>query len=224
MQSSRFKKILSLLATCYSLLFLAACATITYPPLSPRPKISGVYHRVEKGQTLWRISQAYNIDIQKIVQINRLSDASKIDKGQLLFIPSATETIDVDALTEKQGFIWPLKRKVIVFYGTKKNNVKQKGINIRGRQGEKVIAARSGRISFCSDYVKGYGKLIIIDHSDKFQTIYAHNYQNLVKQGDEVKQGTVIAKVGSTGRVSAPQLHFEIRKDSCPKNPFYYLP
>ena len=102
--------------------------------------------------------------------------------------------------------------------------IKQKGINIRGRQGEKVIAARSGRVSFCSDYVKGYGKLIIIDHSDKFQTIYAHNSRNLVKQGDEVKQGTVIAKVGSTGRVSTPQLHFEIRKDSCPTNPFYYLP
>jgi len=143
----------------------------------------------------------------------------------LLFIPYAKNVINIDISKEKeQGFIWPLKRKVIIFYGTKKNNIKQKGINIRGRQGEKIVAARSGRVSFCSDYVKGYGKLIIIDHSDKFQTVYAHNSQNLVKQGDEVKQGTVIAKVGSTGRVSTPQLHFEIRKDSYPMNPFYYLP
>lgn len=193
--------------------------------MSSKPKISGVYHRVRKGQTLWRISQGYNVSIQEIVKINKLSNANKIDKGQLLFIPYAKNVVNIDIDKEKeQGFIWPLKRKVIAFYGTKKNNIKQKGINIRGRQGEKVVAVRSGRVSFCSDYVKGYGKLIILDHSGGFQSVYAHNSQNLVKQGQRVKQGTPIAKVGSTGRVSTPQLHFEIRKDSCPKNPFYYLP
>lgn len=193
--------------------------------MSSKPKIPGVYHRVKKGQTLWKISQAYNVSIQEIVRINRLFNANKIDKGQLLFISDAKNVIDIDIGKEKeQGFIWPLKRKVIAFYGTRNNNIKQKGINIRGRQGEKVVAARSGKVSFCNDYVKGYGKLIIVDHSDGFQTVYAHNSQNLVKQGQGVKQGTVIAKVGSTGRVFTPQLHFEIRKDSCAKNPFYYLP
>ncbi len=204
--------------------FFAGCAAIDYHPLPTKPKISGVYHQVKKGETLWKISQAYKVSIGNIVAINKLSDMDKIDKEQLLFIPYAENVLNIDVGKKDEAFIWPLKRKVIAFYGTKKNDIRQKGINIRGREGENIISAKSGKVSFCADYVKGYGKLIIIDHSENFQTIYAHNSQNLVKQGQKVKRGEIIAKVGSTGRVSTPQLHFEVRKNSHPKNPFYYLP
>ncbi len=188
------------------------------------PRIAGVYHRVQKGQTLWRISQSYNVSIDEIIKINKLSDASKINKGQLLFIPRAKQVLIIETPAGKENFVWPLKGRILSFYGTKNGNISQRGINIQGKEGEKIIAARSGKVSFCSDYVKGYGKLIIIDHSDGFQTIYAHNYKNLIKQKQKVKQGTIIAKVGSTGRVFTPQLHFEIRKNFRPQNPLYYLP
>lgn len=208
-----------------SLSFFTGCATVSYPPLPLKPKIPGIYHQVRKGETLWRISQVYRTPIESIVKANRLSDADRIERGQLLFIPYARKALDTKLMEEKEeGFIWPLKNKVILFYGAKKDNIREKGINIKGREGEKIVAARSGKVSFCSDYVKGYGKLIIIDHDQNFQTVYAHNSKNLVSVGQEVKQGSVIAEVGCSGRVSTPQLHFEIRENSRPKNPLHYLP
>jgi murein DD-endopeptidase MepM/ murein hydrolase activator NlpD len=188
----------------------------------------GIYHRVERGETLWRIAKTYNVDLEKIVKINRIPDAARINSGQLIFIPDAKEKRRVVTYEElKKGedtFIWPLKEKVISYYGAKKGNIKNKGIDIRTREGAKVVASRSGRVSFCDEKVKGYGKTIIIQHGDGYSTVYAHNSQILVKLGQWVKQGEVIARAGSTGRTSIPILHFEIRKKHQPQNPFYYLP
>jgi len=72
--------------------------------------------------------------------------------------------------------------------------------------------------------MKGFGKTIIIDHGDGFSTVYAYNSQLVVKLGDRVTRKMVIAKIGDTGRAQSPRLHFEIRKNKIPKNPFYYLP
>ena len=72
--------------------------------------------------------------------------------------------------------------------------------------------------------MKGYGKIIIIDHGDGYQSVYAYNSLNLVKNGDYVKQNQVIAKAGKGGRAVTPSLHFEIRKKDKPRNPFHYLP
>ena len=101
---------------------------------------------------------------------------------------------------------------------------KNKGVDIRAREGTKIVASRSGRVNFVSNRLKGYGKTIIIDHLDGFQTVYAHNSQNLVDVNQRVSQGETIAKVGKTGRADKPTLHFEIRKNHKPQNPFYYLP
>lgn len=106
----------------------------------------------------------------------------------------------------------------------KYNKVKSKGVRIKAKEGTKIKAARSGEISFCEDKLKGSGKIIIIDHRDGFVTVYAHNSVNLVKVGQRVTQGQMIAKVGSTGRTNTSQLYFEIRKGHIPQNPFYYLP
>ena len=102
--------------------------------------------------------------------------------------------------------------------------VKNKGIDIGASRGSDVKASRSGRVTFATEYLKGYGKTIIIDHLDGYETVYAHNAQNLVLEDQRVKRGEVIARVGKTGRADRPTLHFEIRKKSKPQNPFYYLP
>lgn len=207
----------------------AGCATKPYyiPP-SGIKKMPGIYHRVKRGETLWRIAKTYDIDLDKIVQVNRIPNAARINSGQLIFIPNAKEKQKVVTYEElKEGdatFIWPLKGKVISYYGAKKGNVKNKGIDIRTREGAKVVASRSGRVSFCGEKVKGYGKTIIIQHGDDYSTVYAHNSQILVKAGDWVRQGEAIARAGSTGRTSTPILHLEIRKKHQPQNPFHYLP
>ena len=211
------------------LIMLAGCATAPYPTGDiGRASTPGIYHEVQRGQTLWHISKIYDIDLRRIINSNRLPDASKIEVGQLIFVPGLHDKSERDNYyakkTKFESFIWPVKGRVVSYFGSVKNLTKNKGIDIRTRKGTNVVASRSGKAAFVSNYLKGYGKTIIIDHLDGFQTVYAHNMQNLVEVDERVKQGRVIAKVGSSGRVTRPTLHFEIRKKHKPQNPFYYLP
>jgi len=220
-----------LLVTSYWLLVtaLTGCATVSIRPPAPPKGMAGIYHRVQKGQTLWRIAKTYGVQMEKISRINRLADTSRIYVGQLIFIPEATRKIEEltpeIAFKDKGGdFIWPLRGRVISFFGMKKDGVKNKGISIRARKGLSVSAARSGKVAFCSEGLKGYGKTVIIDHLDGYSTVYAQNSKILVRLDELVKQGQVIARSGASGRVSSPELYFEIRKSHKPQNPFFYLP
>ncbi len=94
----------------------------------------------------------------------------------------------------------------------------------RAREGEAVRAAREGVVSFVSDSVKGYGHLIILDHDDAYQSVYAYNLRNLVVQGQRVKRNQVIAFVGANARAGKPSLHFEIRRQGAPLDPERFLP
>ncbi len=211
---------------------ISGCATTKATPLPRGQKVPGIYHRVEKGQTLWKISKAYNIDMKQIIEANRLSDAGAINEGQLLFIQGAKSTVKIKEPADSEkaqafdsgDFMWPLNGKVISFFGAKVGNVKNKGIDIKADAGKDVLASRSGIISYCSENLKSYGRTIIIDHRDGFSTVYAHNQQILVKPGDRVAQGQVIAKAGSVNLAQNSFLHFEIRKKHEAVNPFYYLP
>lgn len=210
-------------------LVLSGCAGRPYHTLPPETrKMNGVYHRVKQGETLWRIVKAYNVALNDVVRINKIPDAARISNGQLIFIPNAKEKRRVITYEElKKGdntFIWPLRGKIVSHYGAKKSGVKNKGIDIRTREGAKVVASQSGRVSFCDEKVKGLGKTIVIEHGNGYSTVYAHNSRIMVKVGDWVRQGEVIARAGSTGRTSIPILHLEIRKKHQPQNPFHYLP
>ena len=87
-----------------------------------------------------------------------------------------------------------------------------------------VRASRSGKVVYRDQFMKGFGKTVILDHGDNYQTVYSYNSDILVNVGDQVAQNSVIAKVGRTGRAKDPTLHFEIRRDGEPQNPFFYLP
>lgn len=212
---------------------LAGCAT-TLPPQAvstaplPQPYHQGVYHTVLRGQTLWRIAKAYNTDIKDIIEVNRISNPSKIDAGQMIFIPRAKSPVEgefkVPVAKSEKGYVWPVKGRVVSYFGSKKDYVNNKGIDIEAEDGQVVIASRSGKVVFCDENVKGMGKVVIIEHSDGYSTLYANNSANLVRSGDHVKQSEPIARAGSTGRAKRPILHFQIRKGHKPQNPFYYLP
>ena len=210
------------------LIFFAGCATAPYPRGDlGRISAPGIYHEVARGETLWGISKIYAVALSKIASANRLPDASKIEVGQLIFIPTAGETAKPASYAKAaklESFIWPVRGIVVSYFGSTKSMAKNKGIDIRAQEGSAVAASRSGRVTFATNHLKGYGKTIIIDHFDGFETVYAHNKENLVQAGQHVKRGEIIAKAGSTGRTEVSALHFEIRKNHKPQNPFYYLP
>jgi murein DD-endopeptidase MepM/ murein hydrolase activator NlpD len=121
------------------------------------------------------------------------------------------------------SFRWPVRGRVIAGFGPKPNGLQNDGINLAVPEGTPVKAAEDGVVAYAGNELKGYGSLVLVRHSNGFVTAYAHASELLVKRGDEVKRGQVIAKSGQTGNVTAPQLHFEIRKGSTPVDPAQYL-
>ena len=120
-------------------------------------------------------------------------------------------------------FRWPVRGKVITSYGAKTNGKSNDGINLAVPEGTPVKAAEDGVVAYSGNELKGYGNLILIRHSNGYVTAYAHASELLVKRGDPIKRGQVIAKSGQSGEVSSPQLHFEIRKGSSPVDPLQFL-
>ena len=98
-----------------------------------------------------------------------------------------------------------------------------KGLDIAGKPGDPVLAAASGRVMYTGTGIRGYGKLIVIKHDNNFNSVYAHNREILVKEGQNVTRGQRIAELGDTD-ADTPKLHFEIRKSGKPVDPAKYLP
>jgi lipoprotein YgeR len=185
---------------------------------------AGVYHKVQPKETLWRIAKAYNIPVEELVRANNIPDAAHIQKDQLIFIPRATgqkQTISSDEAFSSEDFKWPIKGKVISYFGDAKSSWVNNGINIKSEPGQKIFPARGGEVVFC-DYLNGYAHTVIIDHGDGYQTVYGKNTSTSVSVGEFVTLQTPIAVVG--GDDASHFLHFEIRKDATPVNPLHFLP
>ena len=120
-------------------------------------------------------------------------------------------------------FRWPVRGKVITTYGAKTNGKANDGINLAVPEGTPVKAAEDGVVAYSGNELKGYGNLILVRHSNGYVTAYAHASELMVKRGDTIKRGQIIAKSGQSGEVGSPQLHFEIRKGSSPVDPLQFL-
>jgi murein DD-endopeptidase MepM/ murein hydrolase activator NlpD len=120
-------------------------------------------------------------------------------------------------------FRWPVRGKVITSYGAKTNGKANDGINLAVPEGTPVKAAEDGVVAYSGNELKGYGNLVLVRHTNGYVTAYAHASELLVKRGDTIKRGQIIAKSGQSGEVGSPQLHFEIRKGSSPVDPLQFL-
>jgi murein DD-endopeptidase MepM/ murein hydrolase activator NlpD len=120
-------------------------------------------------------------------------------------------------------FRWPVRGKVITSYGAKTNGKANDGINLAVPEGTPVKAAEDGVVAYSGNELKGYGNLVLVRHSNGYVTAYAHASELMVKRGDAIKRGQIIAKSGQSGEVGSPQLHFEIRKGSSPVDPLQFL-
>ena len=148
----------------------------------------------------------------------RLAQTTSADDTPLETPVKATE-----ATGALPTFRWPVRGKVITSYGAKTNGKANDGINLAVPEGTPVKAAEDGVVAYSGNELKGYGNLVLVRHSNGYVTAYAHASELLVKRGDPIKRGQVIAKSGQSGEVGSPQLHFEIRKGSTPVDPLQFL-
>ncbi len=130
----------------------------------------------------------------------------------------------LDSGVEEADLIWPLKEgKISSAFGKRKRDFHD-GIDIKANRGTPVYAAQDGRVVYSSRKIRGYGNMIVVRHEGDFATVYAHHQKNLVRYGQAVKKGQLIAYVGATGKATGPHLHFEVRKNRMPVDPIQYLP
>jgi len=134
----------------------------------------------------------------------------------------STEGDPLPAL-KSSSFIWPVDGRVISKFGQGKDNTRNDGINIAAPVGAPVLAAADGVVAYAGSELKGFGNMVLLRHADGWVTAYAHNSSLLVKKGAKVRQGETIARVGSSGNVDKPQLHFELRQGTKAVDPMKVL-
>jgi len=123
-----------------------------------------------------------------------------------------------------RGFLWPVHGRVVSAFGTADNGTHNDGINIAAPSGTPVLAAEDGEVAYAGNELRGYGNLVLLKHAGGYLTAYAHNSKLLVHKGERVSRGQPIARLGATGAVGEPQLHFEIRSGRNAVDPMPLLP
>lgn len=191
---------------------------------------SGSTYVVKRGDTVYGVSRRNGILMNDLVRMNNLSQPYALNIGQTLTLPNNENTTSIaqaDIAPPPQisgkGFMWPVNGKVLSGYGPKQAGYHNDGVNISAPLGSSVYASDSGVVVHASNKLEGYGNLILIKHQNGWVTAYAHTDKMLVTKGQQVSRGQVVAQVGQTGRVSSPQLHFEMRKGTRAVNPTHYL-
>lgn len=195
-------------------------------PIPPAPSL----HLVQPGQTIWRIAQLYRTDIDSIMQTNGMSDPQELWIGQRLVIPgeiklaqqrvASVSTVRTNWRQMAQ-MNWPITGVITSRYGARGREIHH-GIDIAGKIGDPIKAARSGRVVFAG-WKSVYGRTVIVDHGDGICTLYAHASKLTVQKDDLVDAGDVIANIGVSGRTTGPHLHFEVYEGEKTVDPMTWL-
>ena len=121
------------------------------------------------------------------------------------------------------SFRWPAEGRIISKFGQRSSSGTNDGIDISMPVGTPVKASQNGTVIYAGSELEDFGNLILVSHAGGWVSAYAHSSANLVRRGEKVSRGQVIAKSGRTGNAKTPKLHFELRKDSNPVNPLKHL-
>ncbi len=184
------------------------------------PKENYETYRIQPGDTLWSISRRFRVSVDTLARANGLTEKSILRIGQAIKIPSSLSGQYVKVDTQG-NFLWPLRGRISSLFGPRGRSF-HTGVDIVAPSGTLIRAAQSGVVSF-SGTMRGYGRVVIVDHPGGWQTVYAHNSVNLVTRGQRINQGEPIAKVGRTGNATTTHLHFEVRRSGKCMDPLQFL-
>jgi len=214
-------------------------------PESPAPPRTTRVHRIRRGETLSHLAVRYRVPLGMLLAANPGLDPRRLRVGQAVHIPATDARLavrrapapDPAALARarraaatpppplsRAGFLWPVEGRVIARFGRRASGLENDGINIAAPEGTPVRAAEGGVVVYAGEAIPAFGRMVILRHAGGWLTAYAHNRTLLVTVGDVVRRGQVIAKVGRTGAVDRPQLHFQIRRGRRPVDPLAHLP
>lgn len=214
-----------------------------YIPSNAPVDINAATHTVVRGDTVYNISKRYNITQDNLRAWNNLTE-NNIGVGQVLRVkpagyvapagsavattpaatatstPVTTPTVSTGSTRSVAGITWqrPTAGSVISNFGGT-----NKGVDIAGTAGQAVVSAADGKVVYAGSGLRGYGNLVIVQHNSTFLTAYGHNQSLLVKEGQTVKRGQTIARMGNSD-ADRTKLHFEVRQNGKPVNPTQYVP
>jgi murein DD-endopeptidase MepM/ murein hydrolase activator NlpD len=217
-----------------SVLVLIGCGSSE--PALPAPALSSsrTSYVVKSGDTVYRIAAKFGISTTALMSANGLSNPRDLRLGQVLTIPSAyrgsapayaesSHAFPYHGERASRQFAWPVSDGMVSSGFGVRNGAMHQGIDIAAPPGTPVHAADGGTVIF-SGALHGYGNVVIISHDDDYATVYAHNQVNLVPEGARVVRGQTIARIGTSGRTTGANLHFEVRYKNVAHNPLAYLP
>ena len=225
------------------LLSVLGCATSgAQKPMHP-DHLPGTWHAVVTGETPGSIAEQAGLPLEDLLEINGLKRGEVLAPGRTVFIlgkpaaststsepppPSATPasnpTAAPTAAKSNAPLRWPVAApRLTSAFGTRWGKIHE-GIDMAAPIGTPVFAAAAGDVIYAGDHVRGYGNMVVLKHGGDLVTVYAHNSLLLVHTGDRVTVGQEIARIGDTGRSTAPHLHFEVRRGEVPQDPMPFLP
>jgi murein DD-endopeptidase MepM/ murein hydrolase activator NlpD len=209
---------------------LLSCSTGRSPiPTGPTPSI-GTPHLVRPGETLAAIGRLYGVNWQTLATVNHLIDPHRIEVGQAIWVPSPSGTVrhGTRSLAVPSRFVpdgrlqWPTDGSLSSAFGTRGGQF-HGGIDLAGERGTPIMAAAEGVVMFSGRGPEGYGNAVMLDHGNGLFTLYAHNERNVVRQGERVRRGQIVALMGDTGRASGTHVHFEVHQHGQLVDPLRWL-
>lgn len=211
--------ILRLLALFLAILSATSCSLTGYEEATTE-----ISYTIKPGDTLYKLSERYDISVDELIKINDISDPNKLKVGQVLIIRLSDNIGSVRSRPKKPkksvklppidslgiSLKSPLDDfRIISKFGKRALNFHE-GIDFKAKEGRDIYAAHSGLVIFSGSGLSGYGNMIAL-RGHGYMTIYAHNSRNFVNRGDYISAGDKIGLTGATGRVTGPHLHFELR-------------
>ncbi|MCL2146306.1 MAG: LysM peptidoglycan-binding domain-containing M23 family metallopeptidase [Synergistaceae bacterium] len=217
------------------------------------PNQDGIFYKIKSGDTVEKIAALYKVQVDRIKNVNPTLELSSLKPGSELFIPGArieaaspkeeksnktagkTNTRNQSSKSGKSNvkdssfgsFRWPVAGKISSPFGWRRHPITRRNdfhsaLDIRAARGTPIKASNGGQVAYAG-WMSGYGKVVVVQHSNGYSTLYGHCSSISVNKGQYVSAGEVIGRVGSTGRATGPHVHFELRQGNRPVNPLQYL-
>jgi lipoprotein NlpD len=220
------------------------CASAGGDKAMQEDHLPGRWHIVAAGETSGSIAEQGGIPLEDFLEINGLKRGEALAPGRPVFVLGKTVVASANpspasaaaplaptqggtslpAAQSKAPLRWPVASpRLSSLFGTRWGKPHE-GIDMAAPTGTPVLAASAGEVIYAGDQVRGYGNMVVLKHAGDLVTVYAHNSLLLVHTGDRVAVGQEIARVGDTGRSTAPHLHFEVRRGEIPQDPIPLLP